>query len=105
MPPAAAVRFFRKMTLREWFVMYRITPVLFTIPDWRAKENQNPSGYITVQAYRSDTAPNIRADGIIHICKPGGAPLAHDEVEKHMDATFMEYNRSLGWFDLRLTDW
>ena len=94
----------RKMSLREWFSKYGISPVLQTIPDWRAIENRNPSGYITVEAYRSTTAPNIRADGIIHICKSGGSPVGHSELAQHMDKTFMEYNRSLGWFDLRLTD-
>lgn len=94
----------RKMSLREWFAKYEISPILQTIPDWRATENRNPSGYITVEAYHSTTAPNIRADGIIHICKSGGSPVCHSELAQHMDKTFMEYNRTLGWFDLRLTD-
>ena len=92
------------MSLREWFSKYGISPILHTVPDHRAMKCRNPSGYITVEAYRSTTAPNIRDDGIIHICKPGGSPVGHSELAQHMDKTFMEYNRSLGWFDLRLTD-
>lgn len=100
----AAVALLRKKPLREWFTLYGINPILQTIPDWRATENRNPSGYITVESYRSTLAPNTRADGIIHICKSGGHPVCHGELEQLMDRTFMEYNRTLGWFDLRLTD-
>jgi len=58
----------RKMLLREWFELYGITPILHTTPDWRASESRSKTGYITIEAYRSDKAPNERPDGIIFAC-------------------------------------
>lgn len=95
----------RRKTLREWFELYGIAPVLHTTPDWRAMESRSKTGFVTIEAYRSDSAPNERPDGIINICLQCGERLPHDRLDRYMDSTFMEYNRSLGWFDLRLTDW
>ena len=95
----------RKMLLREWFELYGITPILHTTPDWRASESRSKTGYITIEAYRSDKAPNERPDGIINICLQCGERLPHNRLNDYMNATFMEYNRSLAWFDLRLIDW
>lgn len=93
------------MTLREWFKLYGIVPVQHTTPDCRAIESRSKTGYITVEAYRSDNAPNERPGGIINICLQCGERLSHGRLDLYMDFTFMEYNRSLGWFDLRLVDW
>lgn len=76
-----------KMTLREWFEYFKISPTTYTYPEtgntyelWRSENKKERNGYIDIYVN-------------------GGYGLKHCELDKYMDKVFRTGNAD---FDVKL---